>query len=224
MGHADYTVTLYSPQAEIVIDTINRDGIAFSRREYVARKYGESAPIFLAAYDWFVKEAARYLPKPPGAEYPYWAFMDPKNVDSSAGNRTLVLRVPADEAVFFDLYDWNKILCLQYIGENEKEERAFRRSLADYGIRRESDVVLTGFYPDLKRQVMDSWKRLFVHHAAITESIAGDGAGSAHVHDRPEPPFPESAVNGKAEVRSDFHSVLHSIQAGLWCIKKEWIL
>jgi len=190
MGNERLTVTLYSPQAPVVIDTLNRDGICFSRREYVAKKYEESAPVFLAAYDWFVKEAKKYLPKPEGAEYPYWAFLDPANVDQSAGNQALVLQVPAEEAVFFDLYDWNKILCLQYIGETEAEEMAFRRALPDYGIRRESDIILTNFYPDLKRQVQESWKRLFRHNTAVR---AGDMSG------------------------------IHRMQAGLWCLKKEWL-
>ena len=64
MGYERTEIMLYSSQAEIVLETLQRDGICFSRREYVKKKYGESAPIFTAAYDWFVKEAARHLPKP----------------------------------------------------------------------------------------------------------------------------------------------------------------
>lgn len=190
MGYSDHTITLYSPQAEVVIDTLERDGICFSRREYVKQKYGESAPIFLAAYDWFVHEASGYVPRPENAEYPYWAFMDPKSVDTSAGNRVLTLHVPIEEAVFFDMYDWSRILCLQYMGKNEAEEKEFRRMLSDYGINRECDVVLTRFYPELKAQVLESWKRLFRFHRAVA---AGDLSG------------------------------LQSVQAGLWCLKKEWL-
>ena len=120
---------LYSSQAEIVLETLKRDGICLSRREYVKKKYGESAAIFTAAYDWFVKEAARHLPKPEGAEYPYWAFSDPYSVDQSAGNRIVTLHLPADQAVYFDMYDWNKILCLKYLRVTVADERGVGRML-----------------------------------------------------------------------------------------------
>ena len=89
MDHRCTSVTLYSPQAQIVLDVLDRDGICFSRREYVQKKYEESAPVFLSAYDWFVKAAEAHIPKPQGAEYPYWAFGSPENVDLSAGGRVL---------------------------------------------------------------------------------------------------------------------------------------
>ena len=76
------------------------------------------------------------------------------------------------------------------MGKNEAEEKEFRRMLSDYGIKRECDVVLTRFYPELKAQVLESWKRLFRFHRAVA---AGDLAG------------------------------LQSVQAGLWCLKKEWL-
>ena len=81
---ADITVDVYKRQV------LDRDGICFSRREYVQKKYEESAPVFLSAYDWFVKAAEAHVPKPQGAEYPYWAFKSPENVDPSAGGRILV--------------------------------------------------------------------------------------------------------------------------------------
>lgn len=74
--------------------------------------------------------------------------------------------------VFFSLYDWNRILCLSYMGETEKEEKEFRQTLLEYGIRRESDLILTNFYPELKRQVMESWNRLFSHDQAIRKAIS----------------------------------------------------
>lgn len=174
MDCKDHRIKLYSAQAPIVVEMLMRDGVCFSKEEYVAKKYEESAKIFLAAYGWFVNEAQKYVPRPDGAEYPYWAFKDPDSVDGSGGGTVLTLDVPVDEAVFFDVYDWNKILCLQYIGTSEADEKQFSSLLADYGIRRQSDVVLTNFYPDLKQQVLESWKRLFRHHEAIK---AGDYSG-----------------------------------------------
>lgn len=169
MDNTDNTVMLYSSQSKIVVDTLENEGICFSKKKYVVRKYEESAPIFVAAYDWFVKEAKGYVPQPEGAEYPYWAFKDLYNIEESEDSKILKLYVPVEEAIFFDMYDWNKILCLQYIGETQKDESEFRQMVTDYGIRRESDIILTNFYPDLKRRVQDSWIRLFRHHENIKQ-------------------------------------------------------
>lgn len=169
MDNTDNTVILYSSQSEAVVNTLEIDGVCFSKKEYVLKKYEESAPVFVAAYDWFVTEAKKYVPKPEGAEYPYWAFKDSYNVEQSSDSKLLEIHVPIKEVIFFDMYDWNKILCLQYIGETEKDEAQFRQMLADYGIRKESDVILTNFYPHLKHQVQDSWKRLFCHHDNIKQ-------------------------------------------------------
>ncbi len=169
MGNKDNKITLYSSQSKAVVEIIESEGACFSRREYVAKKYEESSGIFLAAYDWFSSELPKYVEKPQGAEYPYWAFKSPDSIDTSGENKILSLSVPVEEVVFFDMYDWNKILRLQYIGDSDQEEREFRKRLADYGISRESDVVLTNFYPELKAQVQSSWQRLFIYNEKIKE-------------------------------------------------------
>ena len=82
--------------------------------------------------------------------------------------------MPITEAIFFDMYDWIKVLRHEYIGETEAEESLFRQKLADYGVRQPSDVATTNFYPDLKRELHDSWKRLFRHHENIKTGEAGE--------------------------------------------------
>lgn len=183
-------VKLYSPQAEAVWQAVERDGTAFSRREYVKKKYEESAGIFLAAYDAYVREAEKIVPRPDAMAYPYWAFASEDMVDRSGGARVMELSVPLSEAVFFDQFDWYKVLRLSYIGETEADGKDFERKLELRGIRDSSEAVLKPFYPDIKREIIGSWKRLFRHHAAIK---SGDASG------------------------------VRAVQAGLWCIKKEWL-
>ena len=166
MGDTGDKVILYAAQADAVLKAIERDGRCFSREEYVRRKYGESGPIFLTVYKWFVKEAVKLVPRPEGAEFPYWSFMNLYSLDQSAGTRTLTLCVPRNEAVFFDMYDWNKILCLKYIGENEKDEKQFQEQLEMYGIK-EMDAVLSNFYPMQKQQILKSWQRLMRYHEEL---------------------------------------------------------
>ncbi len=190
MDQKNHTIRLYSAQTDIVLAAIEKDGVCYSKAEYVRRKYQESAPVFLTAYSWFVKKMEEYVKRPEGAEYPYWAFTDIYSVDQSGDVNVLKLDVPVDEALYFDMMDWNKIMRLSYIGENEAEEKEFRYEMEQCGIRG-NDVMLTSFYPDWKMKIQKSWERLFRHHEAIK---AGDVSG------------------------------VHSVQAGLWQIKKEWIV
>ena len=198
MGTENNRVTLYSPQSEAVWNAVLTDGAAYSRREYVQKKYEESAGIFLAAYDAYIREAEKIVPRPWPWAYPYWAFASPDQVDTSGGGRIMKLSVPADEAVFFDAFDWYKVLRLSYIGDTSAEEAFFSRELERRGIRDSSEAVLRPFYPDIKRKITDSWKKIFRYDQAIKEAAArGDCLESSGVR---------------------------AVQAGLWCIKKEWLI
>lgn len=182
-------IELYSSQTEQVLSILKRDGVCCSRAEYVRKKYGESAEIFLLAYSSFVREAEKLLPKPEKAEYPYWAFLDPRSVDLSGGGVLSLLLVPVSEVLFFDAWDWYKVLRLSYIGENEEEEKEFARELSLRGLD-SNKVMLSSFYPEWKERILKSWSRLFRFDPLI---------------------------------RSGDYSCVHSVQAALWMLKKEWL-
>ena len=170
MGEANHTINLFATQSPQVQSVIEQEGVAFSRRIYVEKKYGKDAPLFLTVYDWLVGEMEKRVPKPQGAEYPYWLYENAYSATSEAGD-FLKLQLPREHCLFFDVYDWNKVLALRFIGENAAEEQRFQQQLADYGVRRPMDVMLSSFYPDLKRQLLDSWQRLFRHHDAIAAGL-----------------------------------------------------
>ena len=109
------TVILYAAQAEPVWQAIVQDGAAYSKAEYVRRKYGESAPVFLTAYHWFVRQLPRFVPRPEKAEFPYWAFTDLYMMETGGFAHILTLEVPMAEAVFFEVDDWNRILRMEYL-------------------------------------------------------------------------------------------------------------
>ena len=136
MDNKDNTVRLYTSQTKYVTDLLEKNGVCYSRREYVKKKYGDISAIFTTAYDWFSAEAIKYMPKPPDAEYPYWAFKDLSSVERFCGSKVLQLKIPVDEAILFNMYDWNKILRMQFIGDSEDDEKKFRQMLKSYGIHR----------------------------------------------------------------------------------------
>lgn len=176
MDYRHQTITLFSSQADPVLRAIEKDGVCYSKAAYVRKKYGESSPIFLTAYDWYVRHAETLVPKPEDAEFPYWAFTDTYNVDASAGGNILTLEVPMEEIVFFQVKDWNKILCLTLIGESEAEEDEFRQELSARGLHT-TDIMLTSFYPEWKQKILNSWNRLFRFHEEMLQS------GPEQIHD-----------------------------------------
>ena len=167
-------VKLYSPQAEAVWEAVMNEGAACSRREFVQRKYEDCAGIFLTAYDAYIREAEKIVPRPDDKAYPYWAFASEDMVDRSGGVRVMKLEVPMSEVVFFDQYEWYKVLRLSYLGLSAEDEAAFARKLEMRGIRDTSEAVLKPFYPDIKSEIVGSWKRLFRHDAAVK---SGDTSG-----------------------------------------------
>ena len=64
MGKENNKISLYSAQSKIVKEVIDREGVCYSKREYVRDKYQESSAIFLTAYDFFVKEARNLVDLP----------------------------------------------------------------------------------------------------------------------------------------------------------------
>ena len=161
------TVRLFASLNNSVLDIIEREGICFSKKEFIKRKYQESSKIFITAYSWFAEEASKIVEKPDRAEYPYWVFIDLYNLERFPNTSILELEVPIDEVLFFDMYDWNKILSLEYIAQDKNDDKEFRDMLKQYGIKHDSDIMLTSFYPQLKKEVTDSWSKLFLHNEEI---------------------------------------------------------
>ena len=87
-------------------------------------------------------------------------------METGKSSYVLALDVPVEEALFFDMFDWNQILQFHLLSKDPMEELRFLEELNARGIRA-NDIMLTGFYPDLRQRVLDSWELLFRHHNAV---------------------------------------------------------
>ena len=154
------SIIMYTVKEDIVLEAIERDGASFVKKEYIDKKYGETAWIFKTAYEFFCKEAAKRISKPPQAESPVWVYADESAVFKSSNAILLKLSVPVNDIILFDLRDWNKILNLEYLG-SEKEEYEFKEKLKSQGVKDNLDIVKSPFYPLLKKELFESWRKLF---------------------------------------------------------------
>ena len=178
-------ITLYTAQTQTVLDAIERDGFSRVKREYVQKKYDKGSWVFQQAYSFFAQHAPQYVEPPEGAESGIWCFVDWRLALSGAGCNLIELAVPREKAVLFDSRVWNRMLNLEYIGSDDADEAAFERKIANMGIKSTAEVFSTAFYPTVKREILQSWQRLF----------------------------------GSAESCPDAY-----IEAGLWELRREWIV
>ena len=153
-------------QTDTVWQKLMRDGIVFCKREYIEKKYVESANVFMTIYSWFVEQAKQITPRPEGAEFPYWSQANLINLDTSGYGHVFEVDVPNDQAIFFDYRDWTKILQFKYLAKDEEDEKNFEEELKNNGVD-EFKILTTSFYPLQKQKIMNSWNRLFLNHESI---------------------------------------------------------
>ena len=158
-------------QTDTVWNKLQEDGVVFCRREYVMKKYEESANVFMTIYSWFVSKAQKFVARPDGAEFPYWAQANITNLDTSGSGHVFEVDVSNEEAIFFDYKDWTQILQFKYLAEDDKDAKKFESELKANGVD-EFKVMTTSFYPMLKQKIIRSWSRLFRHNSEIAEGVS----------------------------------------------------
>ena len=165
-------VTFYSSQPDIIAHQIKQGQTHYAKMEAIKEKYGVTiAPIFTQAYTWFVQEARQRISKPSEAESAIWIYQNPSNIEKHEGYELFELAIPIDQIVFFKMSDWNKILNQRFLSTNKQEELAFTTKLERQGINYEGDIFRKPFYPQLKQEVIKSWKQLFRFHKTIQNDL-----------------------------------------------------
>lgn len=155
------TLIFYTAQSQVVIDAIEKDGYARVKKEYIQKKYGNSAAIFLSAYDWFAKKFQAKNIAPENADYPFWLFQNPNYIDLHPGHQLLKLSIPENACIMFDNAAWESVLSMNYVGDDPSDQIAFHKKLENMGLDCGYRAFETPFYPHIKREIVDSWDRIF---------------------------------------------------------------
>ena len=153
-------IELWTSQRLVVCNILFQEGVCRVKRSYVEEKYRGAGPGFSEAYHFFTQEAEKLLPPQPGEESPYWLYGRPELAGNYEGSFLLQLAVPQEQCIFFDSRKWNKILNLSYLGD-EKETAAFTRKLESAGLRYGAEAFLKPYYPQIKQEIKQSWRKLF---------------------------------------------------------------
>lgn len=166
-------ITVWTKQHKNVLDILERTGRYCAKGAYIHMDLQECAPLVLEVYDWL----AAHLPgrgRPADAEYPVWVSYTGEAVMlPSPGTAILKLRVPGGLITPVNIEKWGAMLNYSYIPRDLQDARRHRRLLEDYGVS-DAKAYLTQFYPQIKREIIDSWDRLF-DDAVVLGSTAAYG-------------------------------------------------
>lgn len=167
-------ITVWSAQAEIVINTINQTGIYHVNKDFILKKYADISKLFLEPYDWFISRVNKIIPPPVGAEYPIWVYSSLENVANyGTGDLIIEAQIPMDKIILFDQEKWLRILNFSYIPQDLEDDKSFKKTLSDYGMQHGSQAYTSNFYPDLKREIVKSWDRLFDESIRLSNNNMG---------------------------------------------------
>ena len=168
-------VVIYLTQTPIVVRCVEEKGVSYVKKEYIERKYGDTAKIFLEVYNWFVNKAKEIVFKPIESEYVVWGFTDKRYAGKYVDTYSLTLEIPINEVIFFKSEDWNKILNLSYVAKDIDEEKKFLNKIDKYSITDQSEIYMKPFYPQLKSEIKKSWNNLFRYDKEIKAGILKEG-------------------------------------------------
>ena len=164
------TVRLWTTQNMKVLKDIEEKGVYKVNTASILAKYDTCADLFMNVYKWFSKAAGAIVPKPPGVQFPVWAAMDKEfSFGLTEGQVRLELEVDIENVIIFDSGKWDYILNYWYIPENKADELKYEEKLQSLGIKNKSLIYMQNFYPTLKREVENSWGRLFDPSIRISE-------------------------------------------------------
>jgi hypothetical protein len=155
-------IKLWTTQDKRALKEIESKGVYRASLGSIIEKYDTCSDIYLNVYRWFSKTASAVIPKPEGVEFPIWAAFEKElSFGLIEGQVRFELEVDSENVLIFDSGKWDYILNYWYIPENSTDNAEFEKKLNLYGIKNKSLICMTNFYPILKREVENSWERLF---------------------------------------------------------------
>ena len=115
----------------------------------------------LDTYEWLVKNGPDYGNKPADVEFPVWvSFRQDATMLPEKGRVILELEIEESLITRVNFTKWGMILNYSYIPADKADEKRHKELLAAYGVS-DTQAYMSQFYPEIKREIRESWKRLF---------------------------------------------------------------
>ena len=154
-------IKVWTKQHKSVLETLERTGRYTAKKEFIAMDIKEHANLVIEVYDWLVSHGPKASEKPADVEYPVWvSFAQEATMLPSDDFVSLELTIDPDIITSVNIAKWGAILNYSYIPVDEADAKRHQQLLKDYGTN-DPKAYMTSFYPMIKREIVESWDRLF---------------------------------------------------------------
>lgn len=154
-------ITVWTRQHKDVLKELEATGRHIAKKEYINMDLQEHSELVLEVYDWLAKNGPDSNNRPADVSYPVWVSLEDK-ATMLPGENEVVLELSVDEEKItkINIAKWGAILNYSYIPVDEKDAERHSGLLKMYRTN-DTKAYMTPFYPEIKREIVDSWKRLF---------------------------------------------------------------
>lgn len=158
-------VTLWTRQDIKSLEQLKTKGYIRIDQTHLQEKFDLISDYIVKLYRWFVHAASKRVPKPEGVDFPIWCSVSEENMLRPTEDTVVyVLEVDASQVIYFDGTKWDHVLNHIYIPKDAADEEAYKKEMARRGhtnLFAFVDESTAHFYPLERKQVMDSWVRIF---------------------------------------------------------------
>lgn len=155
------TIKVWTKQHENVLKKLREKGRYIAKREYIRADLQEHAGLVLEVYDWLVRHSPDAANKPEDVEYPVWVSYTAEAVMLPSPG-TVILELTLDPSLItpVNIEKWGSILNYSYIPKDKEDAARHLEMMDQYGTS-DAKAYMSQFYPQLKREIIASWDRLF---------------------------------------------------------------
>ena len=158
-------VILWTRQDIQSLKNLKEHGVHRIKKEYITKQFDDMADHYIQAYLWFVGVASKIVSKPLDVTFPIWCSISDKNMLRPIENTVVyVLEIDISEVIYFDGGKWDYVLNHHYIPKDMEDAKLYVQDMKKKGFKDTFSFIdgkLSHFYPLEKRQVIESWMRIF---------------------------------------------------------------
>lgn len=165
MNNSAKKVTLWTRQDIKSLDDLKTAGIIRINEKHMEEKFDIISSYIINLYRWFVHAAEKRVPKPADVEFPIWCSISEENMLRPTEDTVVyVLEVDENQVVYFDGSKWDYVLNHLYIPKDAADDAAYKKDMDIRGHKNLFSFIdekTAHFYPLERKQVMESWERIF---------------------------------------------------------------